>query len=309
MEPHDADEQHRHPICIRVQPARRGGGRTIAAPAGAGPNLTLTGSTVSFTPPDDGDFGVSLTVSDAGGSVGRLAPAGLVEWYRGEGNALNSQGPGLKGTAVGGVTYAAGEVGQAFSFDGSTGYVQLPGNFLPYPTSGTGTTPLSFETWFRTSSDGVILGQQASAAFGPISGGWIPAVYVGTDGHLYAQMFWNGGSENPIASLGVVNDNQFHHVAVTYDGTTETLYLDGVAIGTETLSQVAYATTYNYQLGLGITTFWPGGNGGWFPFKGLIDEASFYNRALSATEVQSVVADGGAGKSMIAVANVPPRQT
>jgi streptogramin lyase len=280
---------------------------TVTAPPGAGNNLTLTGSTVSFIPPDDGYYAVSLTVSDSGGSVSRLAPAGLQHWYQAEGNALDSQGgSAFHGTLVGGVTYAPGEVGQAFSFDGSTGYVQLRSNFLPYPTSGTGTTPLSFETWFQTSSGGVILGQQASPAFGAISGGWIPAVYVGTDGHLYAQMFWNGGAETPIASPGVVNDGKFHHVAVTYNGTTETLYLDGAVVGTETLSQVAYAASYNYQLGLGITYAWPAGNGGWFPFKGLIDEASFYNRALSATEVQSIVADGGTGKSFIAVPDAPP---
>jgi hypothetical protein len=273
---------------------------TVTVPPGAGSNLTLTGATASFVPPVRGNYGVSLTVSDSdGGSASRLAPAGLQEWYRGEGNAVDSQS-GVNGTVVGGVTYAAGEVGQAFSFDGSTGYVQLPANFLLYPISGTATPPLSFETWFRTSAGGVILGQQPSPAFGAISGGWIPAVYVGTDGHLYAQMFW-GGAANPVVSPGVVNDNQFHHVAVTYDGTTESVYLDGVAIGTRALTQVAYAGSYNYQLGLGITYTWPAGNGGWFPFKGLIDEASFYSRALSAAEVQSIVADGSAGKSVIAV--------
>jgi hypothetical protein len=284
---------------------------TITAPPGAGSNFTLTGASVSFTPPDEGNYGVSLTVRDAAGGSNNLPTAGLISSYRGEGNALDVRGAN-NGTVVGGVTYVAGKVGQAFSFDGSTGYVQLPANFLPYPTSGTGNAPLTFETWFRTptSSGGVILGQQASAAFGPIGGGWIPAVYVGTDGHLYAQMFWNGGAETPIVSNALVNDNQFHHVAVTYNGTSETVYLDGVAIGTQALTQVAYAGSYNYQLGLGITSFWPAGNGGWFPFKGQIDEPSFYNRALSAAEVQSIANAGSAGKfPAVAVANVSPTPT
>jgi sugar lactone lactonase YvrE len=279
---------------------------TVTVPPGAGGNITLTGATASFIPPDDGNYLVSLSVSDGDGGVTSLPGAGLISSYAAAGNALDVTGA-HNGTAVGGVTYVAGKVGQAFSFDGSTGYVQLPANFLPYPTSGTGTAPLTFETWFRTSADGVILGQQASAAFGAISGGWIPAVYVGTDGHLYAQMFWSGGAENPIASAGVVNDNTFHHVAVTYNGVSETVYLDGVAIGTQTMSQVAYAASYNYQLGLGVTEFWPAGNGNWFPFKGLIDAPTFLSRALSPQEVQSIVNAGSVGAvPSVSVPNTPP---
>jgi streptogramin lyase len=276
---------------------------TIAVPPGAGSNITLTGATANFVPPDDGNYLVSLSVSDGDGGVTSLAGASLISSYAGSGNALDVTGAN-NGTAVGGVTYVPAKVGQAFSLNGTTGYVQLPANFLPYPTSGTGTSPLSFETWFKTSSGGVILGQQPSAAFGPINGGWIPAVYVGTDGHLYAQMFWSGGT-NPVVSPGVVNDNQYHHVAVTYNGTTETVYLDGVAIGTQTMSQVAYASSYNYQLGLGITNAWPAGNGGWFPFAGQIDEPTFYSRALSAQEVQSMK-NVGSGALSVAVPDTPP---
>ena len=51
---------------------------------------------------------------------------------------------------------------------------------------------------------------------------------------------------------------------------------------------------------------WPAGIGGWYPFKGVIDEPSFYSRALSQAEVQSIVADSGAGKSVVLAANVAP---
>ena len=84
-------------------------------------------------------------------------------------------------------------------------------------------------------------GQQAGPAFGTISGN-VPAVYVGADGRLYTQMFWKG-SLDPVVSAGVVNDNQFHHVAVVFDGTTQTVYLDGVALGTKPFTQVAYAAS------------------------------------------------------------------
>src|SRR5438132_3193270 len=44
-------------------------------------------------------------------------PSGLVGWWRGEGNLLDAVG-GNNGTLRSNVTYAAGEVGQAFSLDG-----------------------------------------------------------------------------------------------------------------------------------------------------------------------------------------------
>src|SRR5438132_1222 len=49
------------------------------------------------------------------------APAGMVSWWKAEGNANDSQGDN-NGT-IGGATFAPGEVGQAFSFDGVDDYV------------------------------------------------------------------------------------------------------------------------------------------------------------------------------------------
>ena len=49
---------------------------------------------------------------------------GLVSSYQGEGNALDSIGHN-NGTPSGNVRYAPGQVGQAFSFDGSS-YVSVP---------------------------------------------------------------------------------------------------------------------------------------------------------------------------------------
>ena len=48
---------------------------------------------------------------------------GNVAWYKGEGNANDSAGTN-NGTLVGDATYAAGKVGQGFSFGGTGGYVQ-----------------------------------------------------------------------------------------------------------------------------------------------------------------------------------------
>jgi hypothetical protein len=205
------------------------------------------------------------------------APAGLVAWWPGDGNALDIVG-GNNGTPVGGVTFTNGEVGQAFSFDGSSGYVALPDNLFPFPSS----SPFSFVLWFKTASSGVILGQQGGDPFN--ANGWVPAIYVGTDGRLYVEMFWTGGNTQ-IVTTQPVWDSAYHQLAVTFDGTNETAYLDGQTIGTLTWNQSGYASTYGYQLGVGYASGWPSINGGWVYFSGQIDEPALFNRALSFDEI------------------------
>ena len=131
-------------------------------------------------------------------------------------------------------------------------FVALPvGAFPAQPGNG----PFSFETWFQTvgGNGGVILGQQPTAPYATSPGASSPAVYVGTDGNLYVEMFYNGGI-NPIVGPVTVNDNQWHHVAVTYDGSLETAYLDGASIGSVTpYVQVPNGSPLSYQLGTGYT--------------------------------------------------------
>src|SRR5207248_6393692 len=145
------------------------------------------------------------------------------------------------------------------------------------------------DTWFQTSTSGVILGQQDAAVGGSVSG-LVPAIYVGTDGLLRVEMFWGGGVR--ITSAARVNDGVFHHLAVTYDGTTETAYVDGVAIGSTAFTQYPYTSVYKYQLGTGYSGGRPATNGGLFYFNGLLDEVSVYRRPLSAAEVRAIYQAG-----------------
>jgi hypothetical protein len=147
-------------------------------------------------------------------------------------------------------------VGNAFSFNGTSGYVKLPDNIIPFPTSGSRSAPLAFTAWFKTLSGGVIIGQQGGSPFGAEPHGWVPGVYVGTDGKLWAQMFWNG-AVHQVSSPTPVNDGQFHFVAISSDGTTESVYLDNQLVGTTSGVQVAYTNSYSYQIGVGYT------NGDW----------------------------------------------
>ncbi len=260
----------------------------------------------------EGNYPLSVTVQEKGFAT--PPTDGLVSWYRAEGNANDSAGTN-NGTIQGGVSFAPGISGQAFQLNGTDGVVTLPDNLFPFPTTGTGNDPFSFSTWFETTSDGVILGQQNGVPFGD-QHGHVPAVMVGNDGHLYTEFFWNN-SVSMLVSPNAVNDGQFHHFALSYDGTQQVAYLDGNAIGSESFTQVAYADSYQYQLGTGFTTGWPASNQDWFTYQGLIDETMVYNRALSASEVQAIhnspfngqVVDTESATGTAAVADAPVHLT
>ena len=222
-------------------------------------------------------------------------PSGLLSWWPAENDAGDAAGTSAAQLMYG-ARFAPGLVGQAFSLNGTNDYVRLPDNLFPFPPNAPAGTPFSFETWFKTPSGGVILGQEVGVPFATASG-WVPGIYVGADGKLNVEVFWSG-SVSPVVTTQSVADNVFHHVAVTYDGVAEQVYLDGQLLNSRAFTQVSYGSTYGYQLGIGNTASWVDGNGGWFPFKGLIDEAALYNRALSSNEVAAIFLAGAAGKCL-----------
>ncbi|HEV2207334.1 MAG TPA: LamG domain-containing protein, partial [Verrucomicrobiae bacterium] len=83
----------------------------------------------------------------------------------------------------------------------------------------------------------------------------------------------------------------WYHVAATYDGNQSILYVNGVAEA---------SATPGFPLDYDTTPLFIGTTGTWSPylnmFGGLIDEASIYNRALSAGEIAAIYNVGSAGK-------------
>jgi hypothetical protein len=276
------------------------------ASAGADVNILVIASGIALGVPAAPNYVLSSTVAGTTANIifspapnACIAPAaGITAWWKANGNTNDVTG--LYNATLGGdTTLAPGKDGQAFSFDGSQSpFVALPaGAFPTEPSAG----PFTFETWFQTAGNagGVILGSQSGAPYAGVPGGWTPAIYVGTDGLLYAQMFWSTSGFQTVASVNVpVNDGQWHHVAVTYDGNTEIVYLDGAAIGSNALSQANNGSPlYYYQLGTGYTgNGWAAVNGAWFTFTGLIDEPTVYSRALSAAEVLTIAEADSYGK-------------
>jgi hypothetical protein len=212
------------------------------------------------------------------------APSGLVDWWPAEGNANDSVG-GNNGTLVNGVSFTNGMVGQAFSLDGTSSYVSIPDS----PSLDTLTTSITIEAWIKVNQFP--------------DGNWTAIVTKG-DSSWRLHRYWNGStisfgttgpSNGDLAGNKNVNDGQWHHVAGVYDGTNKFLYVDG------TLDVSAPATgsiaQNNYPVCIGENAEQTGRI-----WNGLIDEVSIYNRALTATEIQSIYSAGSSGKCPV----VPP---
>ena len=195
------------------------------------------------------------------------------------GSGLTSSGlvGGIGVTLVNGIGFSSSNNG-SFIFDGSDDYIRLPTNFFN-PDSG---SPFTVSIWFKTSTPGVILGQQNTVNPGTISG-YVPAIYIDTNGKLRTSCFWGGSTTNQSLSSISVNDNKWHQVSVTFESSSHKSYVDGMLFDTISKNQVSYSVTYYYFIGSGTNAAWP--SAGNMTLAGNISNFIFYNKALTAQEV------------------------
>ena len=120
------------------------------------------------------------------------------------------------------MTFASGEVGQCFSFDGSNQCVQIP-----YSPSFVGLR-YSVELWTKPLSQVVDVFDQ-DFIFGQAFGSCQLVVRTGTSGVRVA--FGFGTSNSTFCYVQSVNEipiGQFSHLVGTWDGTKLRLYINGV---------------------------------------------------------------------------------
>lgn len=171
-------------------------------------------------------------------------------------------------------TYTTNE---AFSFDGTDDYCNS--------TAFDEGQDVSVALWCRFSSadntDVMLLNKRADAAsginieYGTRAAGEID-VFVDTD----------SSSAQVVASTAVDDDN-WHHVIATYDGTVVELYIDGSSEGTSSLSGDQSAST---ELALGKQ--YDDGATNDRHYNGDIDDARVYDKGLNGTEASNLYNTG-----------------
>jgi len=211
------------------------------------------------------------------------APPGLVSWWTGDTNENDVVG-GNNPSAVQAITLVPGEVKDGFTF-GTDGYIEIPNaanldnqNFTwavwaeplgPGPNNDTFgsaivqnylNTAYGWSIWWRA-TDGRFL-------FSPIS----PILITSTD------------------SFAV---GTFYFVAVTYDGQTFQLFVNGILEGSFSQAMTIPYSSNPWMIGSTQPSLIQQG----YPrtWNGVIDEVQAYNVALSQSQIQSIYNAGAAG--------------
>ena len=255
------------------------GATTSYQPSGLSNNPTLTGTTTAFiTPGDDwplddavnGAAATSTTDQITGAATG-TAPANVTEVT-----------DGYRQTTVA-------------AFDGADSVLTLPGGL----TAGSNYLTVSLSFQAQPATTGVLVSTGHSASKTSIDPGATPVMYIGTDGHLYAQ--FRTGTVDPLITPTIVNDGQWHTATLVGYGSGQSLYLDGHAIGNH-IGTIANSDPMEFA-GAGVinTNAWVNAPGGaasahWSYFTGRLADIQFTPIARSSeqlgTNAESVLTTG-----------------
>src|ERR1035437_5007012 len=226
-------------------------------------------------------------------------PGGLVSWWRAEGDGSDAAG-GRNGVLSNGVTFAPGRVGQAFSFNGTSSFVEVA-DAIPLRL----TNEMTIEFWLKRqavpSSGDYILNKGGDWTRRALNYG---ICFSGPQDNVLHFLF-AGGTRG---AGSVANTNRHHCAIVARNGDVDPVfYIDGVAravVGREGASVLnLYPSTQPLHIGAQIDS---GGLN--YYGKNLIDELSLYNRALSASEISAIYSAGSAGKcGLVPVVQTPPQ--
>ncbi|MCA9247387.1 MAG: hypothetical protein KDA42_09740, partial [Planctomycetales bacterium] len=214
-------------------------------------------------------------------------------WEFEGGNANDLSGNGNNGTLFGPAAFGAGVVGEALSFDGVDDYIALD-----MELTGQNSLPtMSASAWFNSSKTlgGTMNDQWAFLDFDRSD--WFNFYLRDDDGSIGFSTAAEGSAVHDMSSNRTsLNDGQWHHAVVTYDGVNKRIYIDGQ------LDSVVFDPHNGLGLGtvnprFGIigdgseATAFNGARNNLY-YEGLMDQVGMWGRALTGAEVAALY--GGA---------------
>ena len=205
--------------------------------------------------------------------------------------AFDATSNGWNGTLVGGATRVAGKSGNAVDLSGTSQYVALPTGVVSGDDKITVAAWVNLDTksnWMRIFD------------FGSGTNTYMYLTPMTTTGTLRFTIRNNGSVEQNIVGPALPTGG-WHHVAVTLNGSTGTMYLDGQAVGSNTGMTIKPSD-------LGATTQNWIGRSQWSvdPYlDGRVDDFRIYNTALTASQVMHLVN----GQTVFPVAELPFNET
>ncbi|MEZ6078124.1 MAG: LamG-like jellyroll fold domain-containing protein [Pirellulaceae bacterium] len=193
--------------------------------------------------------------------------SGNVGSWQGEGDAADTRLT-ANGTLFSGTTFTNGHQGQAFQFDGVDDYVEIADNVAHQLQT------LTVSAWIKP--DFATMDNFGGIVMKTSDATWANGFGLSRDGSNNGVRFYIDNWSTNFASATVA-DNAWSFVTGTFDGTTVKLYVNGVLAGTDTYTGPINYAASTLRIGSGYSS-----NLTW---KGGIDEANLFNRALTATEI------------------------
>ncbi len=186
-------------------------------------------------------------------------------------SAFDLTGGGQNGTLENSPSWAEGNVGGGIRFDGTSDRHIL----VPDSSNFDYTNGLTYSAWIYPTG--------FPDTFNMFMGEMLPYFNVRSSQQLHFS-FRAGGAQRSAYGSSIPSADQWYHVAATVDDTGKAIvYLDGVP----SVESDAYGAIYDYGYPHYIGKWTSNSDG---LFTGIVDEVRIYNRALSSTEIEALVA-------------------
>jgi hypothetical protein len=181
---------------------------------------------------------------------------------------LVAANPAYSGSCTACPTSVPGHTGNAIYFDATTTVTM---------SFQVGNQPYTIASWFSTNAQGTLLAKPVDQ----VGVGNVVNIAVDGAGHVMYETYDTGPAY--LAGAGASVYGAWHHVAITWDGVTKRIYLDGVGAG----SAASTLVDANQQLVLGTDIDYGSPS---VRYTGALDDLRFYDTVLTAPQIAALAA-------------------
>ena len=219
--------------------------------------------------------GLSFTTSNN-------CPLNAVSIWKAENNALDSVDSN-PGTLVGNTTYAAGKLGQAFSFDGSSDYVSIADSASLDFTSA---YSISFWAYPNAGGSGMMIIKGITSVAHPFRIEYVAdnekiwTIFGASGCNAWTSGDWLLSTNNSIPI------NTWTHIVLVRTDTEKRIYINGVLNASEATSGGYCINNYNLTIGMASDEQFS------TDYAGRIDQVDIYSRELTGPEISALYNSG-----------------
>jgi hypothetical protein len=193
-------------------------------------------------------------------------------------------------TVTGAASLSSGKLGGAYSFDGTTGYLNIGDKDILNPHLNSMTVSL----WVKTSDSDSLGRLYTKGTHGGSQQGYSLQLYPGTGGKVSA--IFGVGHEHIIQSDASITNGQWNHIVGVFDRTgNEELYVNGIKQAA-TASIADHSSldigTNLYSACIGASCSTNGAQAMSEYLNGIIDDVMVFNRVLTADEIKALYQSG-----------------